>query len=139
MIRLVITRLTTTSPRHDDRLLLHSAKPALLNPDTAWKTPCHSAWPKPITGHQRSVRMAAPMPSMASVSFSTVPAKRTRPSMFWTLSASCSVSRSCSETERPMRRHEHRAEGHVAEAAGLDEQHHHHQAEARQVHRGVER
>ena len=46
--------------------------------------------------------MAAPMPSMTSVSFSTVPAKRTSPSMSWTFSASCSVRRSCSETERPI-------------------------------------
>ena len=101
MMRKVITRLTVRSPRHAIRLSLHSANPALLNADTEWKRPYHSAWPSPSVGHQRAARIKVPASSKASVSFSTVPAKRTRPSMFCTFRASCRVSRSCSVTDRP--------------------------------------
>ena len=101
MIRQVMTRFTVRSPRHGTRLSLHRAKPALLNAETAWNTPRQSASPGLMTASHRTVRMAAPRPSIASVSLSTVPANRTRPSMSCTFKASCRVRRSCSETDRP--------------------------------------
>ena len=135
----VMTRLTTTSPRHDIRLSLHSAKPALLKADTAWKRPYQAALPSPSVGRTTTApRMSAPVSSKASVSFSTVPAKRTRPSMSCAFSASCSVMRSCSVTDAAERDDEHRAERHVAEAAGLDEQQDDDLAEDRQVDRRVD-
>ena len=55
----------------------------------------------PRSPHHRTARMAAPVSSNTSVSFSTVTAKRMRPSSPWRLSASCNVSRSCIDTDRP--------------------------------------
>ena len=139
MIRLVITRLTTRSPRHDDRLSLHRAKPALLNPETAWKTPCHSASPE---AHHRppaqredggadaldDERQLQHRAGEADQALHVLDVERL-------LQGEPFLQRDRAADGG----HEHRAEGHVAQPAGLDEQHDHHQAEAREVHRGVER
>ncbi len=46
MIAAQIGRQISGSVANEMRLSLKSAKPALLNDDTAWNTPSQRAWPK---------------------------------------------------------------------------------------------
>ena len=59
MIAAAIGRQMNGSEPKPMRLSLNSANPALLNAETAWKTPCHSAWPGDIPAPSQKRRLSS--------------------------------------------------------------------------------